>query len=142
MRVWLLFCLAIASCAYQPTEEMKQSTLEKPKPAIRAQLVPGTTYGNVVLQGETIEAAKNIFAAKAVMPDCKMEVSHTWPLGSPAPSEYSDEFLRWKELWTFETCGSSVDAEIVYMLHRKSGIINLRVLPLAKGQAVSPPEFS
>ena len=141
MRVSLLLCLATASCAYQPAEKIKTPAQENLKPGIRAQLVPGTTYGNVVLQGETIEAAKDVFAAKTVMPGCTMTVSDTWPLGSPKPSAHSNAFLRWKELWTFERCGSSVDAEVVYMLHRESGIIDLKVLPLPDGQPVSPPEF-
>ena len=93
--------LAPTSCAYQATEETQTSAAEKLKPAIRAHLVPGTTYGYVVLQGETIEAAKDAFAAKTAMPDCstaQMGVSDTWPLRNPAPSEHSDAFLRWKEL--------------------------------------------
>lgn len=142
MRLSLLICLVITSCAYQPTDEIKSSPHERLRPAIRAQLVPGTTYGNVVLQSETIEAAKEVFAAKTVMPDCTMTVSDTWPLGSPKPSEHSDAFLRWKELWTFERCGSSVDAKVVYMLHRESGVIDMKILPLPDGQPVSPPEFS
>ena len=141
MRVSLLLCLATASCAYQPTGEIKGPAQEALKPGIRAQLVPGTTYGNVVLQGETIEAAKDVFAAKVVMPDCAMTVSDTWPLGSPEPSAYSNAFLRWTELWTFERCGSSIDAEVVYMLHRESGIIDLKVSPLPDGQPISPPDF-
>lgn len=139
MKALVLLSLALTSCAYPATKEAQTSAPKNPKPAIRAHVVPGTTYGNPVLQGETIEAAKDIFAAKTTMPDCstaQMKVSDTWPLGNPTLSEHSDAFLLWKELWTFEACGSSVDAEIVYMLHRKSGIIDVKVSPVRDGQGV------
>lgn len=140
MRALVLLCLALASCAYQAKEVAETPLPEEPKPAIRERLVPGTTFGNVVLQRETIDAVRDAFVAKAQDLDCspaQLNVSDTWPLGEPVPSEYSGAFLRWTELWTFEACGSSVDVEVVYMLHNKSGIIDVSVSQPGDGQALT-----
>lgn len=142
MRALVLLSLVLSSCAYSATKDAQMPAPVAPKPAIRAHLVPGTTYGNPILQGQTVKAVKDAFAAKNAMPNCsiaQMNVSDTWPLGNPAPSEHNDAFLRWKELWTVDACGSDVDAEIVYMLHRKSGIIDLRVTPRHDGQVLKYP---
>ena len=140
MRLLLAMCFALASCAYQTTEIAQTTETNKQQPALRAHLVPGTTYGNVALQAATINSARETFIAKSAILSCspgKMKVSNTWPIGDPKPSEHSDAFLQWRELWTFEACGDGIDAEIIYMLHRKSGIINVKVSPVQKGQGVS-----
>lgn len=139
MKSVLFLCFTLASCAPQTEGFVQTNEPAKSKPSIRSHLVPGTTYGNVALQVATIEAAKDAFADKAAVPDCspaQMKVSDTWPLGNPAPSKHSDAFLRWEELWSFEGCGNSINAEIVYMLHRNSGIIDVKVSPASDGQAL------
>jgi hypothetical protein len=97
------------------------------------------TYGNATLQRETVDAAFGVIAAEAEQQDCaheRMQVSDTWPLGIPETSEYSEAFLRWKELWTIEACGNSVEVAVVYMLHKETGTINVRVSRLWEGQTL------
>jgi hypothetical protein len=55
-----------------------------------------------------------------------MDVTDTWAFGEPKPSEYSNAFARWTELWTLDACGNWVEVEVNYMLH-ESGIVDLSV---------------
>ena len=105
--------------------------------ALRARVVPGMTFGNITLQKETTVAAVRVITTQSEHRACageRMHVSDTWPYNEPAPSEFSDAFLRWTELWTFEVCGSDVNVAVVYMLHKESGMIDIRVSLLEEGE--------
>jgi len=106
------------------------------KPSIRTQVVPGTTYGNPALQEATLAAAKDAFTWGDGLPVClkpEIQVSDTWPLGEPSLSEFNQAFIHWRELWTFEACGGSVDAEVNYMLHQTTGVIDVKISPQDNG---------
>ena len=137
MKLLVLLFLVLASCAHQATEATKAvAPVEVPKPAIRERIVPGTTYGNASLQAKTVEALKGGLAANIAHGDCSLaqiNVSDTWAPNEPTASEFSSSFLRWKELWTLDACGSSIDFEVVYMRH-KTGVINVSVSPQKDGQ--------
>ena len=138
MKLLVLVFLALASCAHQATEATKAvASVDVPMPGIRERIVPGTTYGNTSLQAETVEALKDGLAAYIAHGGCSLaqiNVSDAWAPDEPTLSEFSSSFLRWKELWTLDVCGSSVDFEVVYMRHR-TGIINVSVSPQEDGQA-------
>jgi hypothetical protein len=139
MRAVVILCLALTSCAYQATEMAQAIKPSEPKPAIRERIVPGTTFGNIVLQRETIDAIRDAIVSKIGSPDCsptQLKVSDTWALGEPAPSEYSSAFLQWTELWTVDDCGKNVDVQVVYMLHSKTSVIDVSVSRLGEGQAL------
>jgi len=139
MRILCFLCLILASCGHNQREIDSTSISADQKPAMRSQIVPGITFGNVALQKETIEAAKNAFIEKSGLLECslaQMKASDSWPLGEPGLSEFSTAFIRWRELWTFEACGRSIDVEIAYMLHRSTGVIDVRVSPLWDDRAV------
>jgi hypothetical protein len=130
MKPSMLILLVLASCTYGATEAEKAAPpVEEPKPGIREKIVPGTTYGNASLQAKTVDAIKAAFAAKNEHVECsstQIKVSDTWAPNEPRPSEFSSTFLRWKELWTLDVCGDSIDFEVIYLLHR-TGIITMSV---------------
>lgn len=139
MRATVLLTLTLASCAQSAPEITREIDRQQPKAALRAQIVPGMTLGNVALQEETTDAATRVITAETEYLDCaseRMHVSDTWPYGNPTPSEYSNAFLRWTELWTFEVCGSDVEVAVVYMLHKESGAIDIRVSRLEEAQTL------
>lgn len=139
MKALVLFCLALTSCAHQTKENVEAPLTEEPKPAVRERLVPGMTFGNVELQRKTLDEIRNAMPKEAQQPNCspaELNVSDTWPLSEPSPSEFSNAFLRWTELWTFEICGGTVDVEVVYMLHKKSDTIDISVSTLRNGQVL------
>lgn len=139
MKALVFLCLGLTSCAHQTKEIAEAPLPEEPKPAIRERLVPGMTFGNVELQKRTLDEIKSAMLTEVQHSNCspaELNVSDTWPLSEPSPSEFSSAFLRWTELWTFETCGSSVDVEVVYMLHKQSDIINVSVSKLRNGQVL------
>jgi hypothetical protein len=139
MRTLVLLCVVLGACAQPEKQTAKILLSERPKPAIREQLVPGMTFGNVELQRMTLDEIKGAMLKEEQHSACSladMSVSDTWPLSEPSPSKFSNAFIRWTELWTFETCSGSVDVEIVYMLHKKSDIINVSVSKLSNGQVL------
>lgn len=139
MRAIVLLPLILASCAQSAPEITQEIQRQQPKAALRAQVVPGLTLGNIALQEETADTAAQVITAETEHHNCareRMHVSDTWPYGIPTPSEYSDAFLRWTELWTFDVCGSDVEVAVVYMLHKESGLIDIKVSRLKKGQTL------
>lgn len=130
MKPSIFMLLALASCALETTEAKKAAPpVEAPRPAIRERIVPGTTYGNAALQVETVNALNAALAAKIEYAGCspaQTKVSDTWAPSEPTSSEFNSTFLRWKELWTLDVCGNSIDFEVIYMHHR-TGIINVSV---------------
>ncbi len=139
MRAIVLLTLILAACAQSKPEITQETNRQQPKAALRAQVVPGMTFGNVALQEKTTAAATRVITADAEHQTCareRMHVSDTWPYSNPTPSEFNDVFLRWTELWTFEVCGSNVEIAVVYMLHKKSGAIDVRVSRLREAQTL------
>lgn len=136
MRILVLLTFLLASCANSSPEVMQKTEVPQPKAALRAHVVPGMTFGNVALQKETMDAAARVIAAQAEHLDCARQqiyVTDTWPFSNPTQSEFSDAFLGWTELWTFEVCGNDVDIAVVYMLHKESGIIDVKVSRVEEG---------
>ena len=89
---------------------------------------------------KTVDAVSHAFHAKVDHEGCldpQLKVSDTWPLGEPSISEYSSAFLSWTELWTVNACGSSMDLKVVYMLHNKTGLIELKLSWLKEGQPLA-----
>ncbi|MGI9449097.1 MAG: hypothetical protein ACR2QH_00325 [Geminicoccaceae bacterium] len=140
MKPTVLLILLLTSCAHQATDVMKTDMpVAEPKPGIRDQIVPGTTYGNVALQAKTIEALNEARAVNVGHGHCspaQTKVFDTWAPNEPEPSEFNGAFLRWKELWTLDACSKSIDFEVVYMLHI-TGHINVSVSRLQDGEILA-----
>jgi hypothetical protein len=129
MKPSMFIVFLLASCTYETIGPQAAPPVEEPRSAIRERIVPGTTYGNAALQAETVAAIKAALAAKIEHADCsptQTNVSDTWAPNEPTPSEFGSTFLRWKELWTLDVCGNSIDFEVIYMRHM-TGIINVSV---------------
>ncbi len=139
MRTTLLCLLFLFSCAPKSTEHRQPIHAAEQPAGLRAHVVPGMTFGNVALQRQTISMAFDVVAKAALRDGCSgthMSVSDTWPVNKPEVSEYSDAFLRWTELWTYEVCGQNITVAVVYMLHKETGKVSVSVSPLEEGKAL------
>lgn len=142
MRSIILCFFVLFSCAPNAADQLRLVDVDEQRAGLRAHIVPGMTFGNVALQQQTVSVAFDVVAKAAMQEGCsgtQMSVSDTWPLSQPKDSEYSDAFLKWTELWTYEVCGQHTTVAVVYMLHKKTGEINLSVSPVEEGKTI---EFS
>jgi hypothetical protein len=117
---WLLAIgiLVMTGCA--AVDDSEESRVAEPMAG-----VPGETLGDAVLQEDTKMPVFMAAITKISNKDCPAEefqLGDTKVLSQPKEVEGRAVYTSWRELWTVESCGESVDVEVTYMQHFLNGV--------------------